>query len=639
MLKDAWRLRALPIAVSVGVFLWPGVASGQITNDTTFRLFERRCAVCHDNRALSAEERGPSRDTLARLTPERIYEALADGGVMAPNAEGLTDDELRGLATFVSGRPFGNIADRTADAMPNRCPSSMRLADPTTGPRWNGWSPDAGGNARFQPTAAAGLTAEQVPRLKLKWAFGFPDAVSAWAPPTIAGGWVFVGSDNGMVYALDAATACVHWSFEAETAIASGIILGATDHPEARYAAYFGDWKGTAYALDAETGSELWSTRIEDHPTGAKIRATPVLDEDSGRLYVPMSSWEEVAGPNLSYECCTFQGSITALDTSSGRQIWKTPMFLERPSPLRETSQGTLLYAPAGAAVWSTPTIDRERRALYFGTGNAYIHAPERDGGFTDALVALDLDTGEHRWHRQLLADDSSPGGCGRTPEERERECPGSVFGISDDVPSSPILHTLPDGQRVVIVQQESRRTTAFDPDRGGALVWQKMPEDWPGTGARRVAVNIGGFGNVDDGSLYYVPLGYRDKTGGVIALDPATGEQVWYTDVPKRENCPDPEYGGRCDGGLHAAATGIPGAIFAGGRDGMLYAFADDDGRILWSYDTHREFETVNGVEGYGGGIGSAGPVVVDGLLLIGSGYTVTNALAGNVLLAFTAE
>ena len=289
------------------------------TNAGSQYLFELRCATCHDNAALDPEARGPDRKALTLLSPERIHEALTTG-VMAPNAEGLSENQLIALATLLAGRPFGDSASRGADAMPNRCSRPMILDDPLAGPRWNGWSPDATSNARFQPGEAAGLTTEEVPRLKLKWAFGFPDAASAWGPPTVTGGTVFVGSDNAMVYAIDATSGCVHWSFDVGTAVASGIVIGkAHGWPNVRYAAYFGDWRGRAYALDAETGDELWSTVVDDNPTGAKIRATPVLDHDSGRLYIPMSSWEEVVGmSNLSYECCTFQGSITALDVATG---------------------------------------------------------------------------------------------------------------------------------------------------------------------------------------------------------------------------------------------------------------------------------------------------------------------------------
>ena len=285
-----------------------------------FIVFEARCAVCHDNAALDLEARGPAREAMALLSPERIHEALTTG-VMAANAKGLSDNQLVALAMFIAGRPFGDSASRSADAMPNRCPAPMTLDSPLGSPRWNGWSPDPTSNARFQPTAAAGLRAEQVPQLKLKWAFGFPDAVSALGPPTVVGGSVFVGSDNSMVYALNATSGCVHWSFEARTLVGSGVVIGeARGWPGVRYAAYFGDWKGRVYAVDAETGDGLWSTVVDDHPTGSKIRASPVLDHDSGRLYIPISSWEEVAGPNLHYECCTFQGSIAALDVATSQQ-------------------------------------------------------------------------------------------------------------------------------------------------------------------------------------------------------------------------------------------------------------------------------------------------------------------------------
>jgi polyvinyl alcohol dehydrogenase (cytochrome) len=74
-----------------------------------------------------------------------------------------------------------------------------------------------------QPADQAGLTAAQVPQLHLKWAFGFPDATSAWAQPTVVGGRLYVGSQNGTVYSLDAASGCVAWTFVAQGGVRASI--------------------------------------------------------------------------------------------------------------------------------------------------------------------------------------------------------------------------------------------------------------------------------------------------------------------------------------------------------------------------------------------------------------------------------
>ena len=380
--------------------------------------FERRCATCHDNPG--PESRAPSREALRQFTPERVLAALTTGS-MAANARGVSDEEKRTMAELVTGKPFGGAAPRSASAMKNRCADALTLKSPWTQPRWNGWSPDPQTQWRFQPAAAARMTAEQVPQLKLKWAFAMPGAgAAAWSQPTVVGGAVFMSSDNGFVYALDAQTGCVYWSHEAQGQVRSGVTIGdAKGTPGVRYAAYFGDYRGNVYAVNAETGERLWAKRVDTHE-GAKITSALVIDPTGDRLFVPVASWEEIPAPEITYQCCTFQGSLVALDMRTGRQLWKTYTYPERPQPLRKNSAGTQLWGPAGAAIWNPPTIDVRRRILYVGTGNPYIVAPHATAD--DAIMAFDLQTGKRLWWTHMGPEDPHPGGCGRTPEERRRE-------------------------------------------------------------------------------------------------------------------------------------------------------------------------------------------------------------------------
>ena len=354
--------------------LLPMATWAQVTDSEYGVMFERQCGVCHGT--TSNVPNAVSREALRAFSPERVLKALTTGA-MVVNASGLSEQEKRGLSEYLTGRPFGNAADRLAAAMPNRCASGMPMWDPSAGPHWNGMSPDPTTSARFQPTAAAGLTVEQVPRLRRKWAFGFPDGSAVRGQPTVAGGRVFVGSDNGVVYALDAQTGCVHWSFDAGEAVVVAISVGAVPGSQDRYAAYFGDFRANVYAVDAETGEQLWTVSVDDHEM-TKITGSPVLDTQGGRLYVSVGSWEEVAGQNLTYECCTSQGSVVALDAATGQQLWKTYTIPERPRPVRKNSAGTQLYGPSGAGVWVAPTLDYKRRALYVGTSNGYINVPGR---------------------------------------------------------------------------------------------------------------------------------------------------------------------------------------------------------------------------------------------------------------------
>ncbi len=572
-------------SVAVTVLL-PMATSAQVTESHWLSVFEEQCAVCHGTTSLVL--RAVSREALRAFSPERVFNALTTGTMVA-NASELSEEERRGLAEFLTGRPFGNAADRSAAAMPNRCASGMPMGDPSVGPQWNGMSPDPTTSARFQPAAAAGLTVEQLPRLRRKWAFGFPDGSGVRGQPTVAGGRVFVGSDNGVVYALDARTGCVHWSFEAGEAVVTAISVWTVPGSQDRYAAYFGDFQGNVYAVDAETGERLWTMSVDDHEM-AKITGSPVLDTQGERLYVPVGSWEEVAYRIPSYECCTFQGSVVTLNAKTGQQIWKTYTIPERPRPVRKNSAGTQLYGPAGAGIWAAPTLDYRRRALYVGTSNGYIDVP--DSGSSDAVIAFDLDTGKRRWSTQLLAGDF----------HRLDSAVAHQEDRNDDVSGSPVLYTLPNGRQILIAGQESGRITALDPDRNGAVLWVAQAADvmWPGgvPGAdpRPRTPEGSGFGAAADGELYYRPLAFcssargreapflhceSDGTGAMVALRPATGERVWSTTHATPTNCSDPE-ATWCSSGLFGAATVIPGAVFAGARDGTLRAYSTADGEVL---------------------------------------------------------
>ena len=218
-------------------------------------IFAHSCATCHDGRP---DSRAPSPEILKRRSPEAILSALTAGG-MRPQGGRLSGAERRAVAEHLSGRALGS--DITG-ARIGRCASSPPLGDPASSPAWNGWSPSVT-NTRFQTAQQAGLTADRVPRLSLKWAFGFPDATSAWSQPTVASGRVFVGSQNGTVYSLDAKSGCIHWTFSAKSGVRTALSFG--PRGDAGFAVYFGDTGANVYALDAATGRQLWTRRLDDH--------------------------------------------------------------------------------------------------------------------------------------------------------------------------------------------------------------------------------------------------------------------------------------------------------------------------------------------------------------------------------------
>ena len=579
-------------------------------------VFENKCASCHQS---AQAQKAPNLSVLRKMTPEAIYASLSK----APHTQiqGLSDDDKKTVAAQLGGRKIGVTEIADAKKMSNRCASAPPMGDIATQPMWNGWGVDPTSNARFQPASAAGLSAAQVPSLKLKWAFGLPLADEAHSQPTIVGGRVFLGSDAGTVYSLDAATGCVYWSFQADGAMRVSVSVAPVKGPGAtKYAAYFGDQKANMFALDAESGKLLWKVKVDDHPV-AQITGAPTLYE--GRLYVPMASAEErTAGLGMTYPCCTFRGSVTALDASTGKQIWKTYIIPDPPKPAAKGPKGVQHYAPAGGAVWAAPTIDTQRHVLYIGTGDSYTDPAPKT---TDAVMALDMASGKVVWSVQDTQEDAWLSGCGGggadNPNGKSENCP-QPLGPDFDFGASMILRTLPDGHRILVAPQKSGMVWAHDPDQQGKLLWKTQLVD-------KLALGMITFGGAADDQNAYFGL----RSGGIAAVSLKTGEKKWFTPLPG-------QHSGAPNLGQTAALTVIPGVVFSGGWDGILRALSTENGHVIWEINTAHDYKTVNGVKANGGSMASAGPTIVNGTLFVGSGYLFGAAgIAGNTLLAFSAQ
>lgn len=567
--------------------------------------FERQCATCHRP---GSGTRAPLPDALRQMSRDSILRAL-ESGTMKPQGDLLTGTERAAVAEYLGTRSLP-----APKAGAGLCGTKPVI--PANDPVWNGWGVDAA-NTRFQPASAAGLDRDSVPKLKLKWAFGFPDAWSTFGQPTVVAGRVFVGSEDGTVYALDAQSGCIYWTYKAPSTVKTAVSLS----PD-RHLAYFGDTTANVYAVDAASGSLLWKTNVDSHPA-ARITGSPLLFD--GRLYVPVSSGEEGSATDPKYPCCTFRGSVAALDAQSGKQIWKAYTIPEAAKPTgRRNAVGTELRGPSGGAVWSSPTVDPRRRVIYVGTGNSY---SDPASPFTDAIVALDMASGKTLWSKQLTPNDRWNIACVAPDKANCPENPGDDF----DFGAPPILRTLPDGRRLLIAGQKSGVVYALDPDSAGKLVWQARI----GRGSALGGIEWGGG---TDEAVAYFPLSdwedsKPDAGGGLFALRISTGEKVWYAPPPKSACAGRPG----CSMAQMAPVTVVPGVVFSGSLDGHLRAYDARDGRIIWDFDAARDFQTVNGAKAQGGSLNATGPAIVGGMLYVQAGYT--NGIAGNVLLAFSVD
>jgi polyvinyl alcohol dehydrogenase (cytochrome) len=588
-------------------------------------LYKANCAPCHE----VAATRAPSRKVLAEMSPERILLAL-ESGSMAFFGVARSGSERRTLAEFLSGKSFGRDSGHKLAASAMCSTPAKPLRGLSAGPAWNGWGADVV-NSRSQSAAAAGLAPDEASRLKLKWAFGFPGDSTAYAQPAVVDGRVFVGSAGGVIYSLDAATGCAYWSYNAESGVRNAISVGVTSN--GRVAVHFGDLHANVYALDANNGELLWKKKVENH-SEARITGAPKLH--AGRLYVPVSSFEEGSGADPRYECCKFRGSVVALDAASGRQIWKSYTIAQEPRPVSRNKIGTQLWGPSGAAVWSSPTIDEKRHAVYVATGDSYSDPP---AATADSFLAFDMNSGKLLWSRQITKGDAFNVACGLTPDPTN--CPASK-GPDFDFGSSPILVSLAGGHRALVAGQKSGVVHAVDPDQSGKILWQTR-------------VGRGGFlggvqwGSAADAANIYVAVSdYTVVPGsaeaGAMRADPKTGGGLFalrLTDGKQLWHAPPADCGDRapCSPAQSAAITVIPGAVFSGALDGHIRGYSAADGKVLWDLDAVREFQTVNGVPARGGAFDGPGPVVVSGMLYTNSGYGWTGSLAGNVLLAFSVD
>jgi polyvinyl alcohol dehydrogenase (cytochrome) len=523
----------------------------------------------------------------------------------------------------------------------NACPAA---ASPVAlgSVQWNGWGRDLD-NTRYQPEPA--IRANDVAKLALKWAYGYPSGTE-FGQPTAVDGRLFVTSSAGRVYSLDSITGCTYWTYDASAGVRNAITIGELararvaalprklkrtlahlDVIKAPSAAFFGDDAGAVYAVDAQKGTLLWKTQVDTHPL-ARIVGAPILYND--RLYVAVSSTEDSAAADPGYSCCTFRGSVVALDIATGRTIWKSYTVLQEPAPTRKNNAGIQEFGPAGAAIFSSPTIDAKRNVLYVATGGSATGLVQ---SLTDAIVAFDLTEGRLRWVKQLVRPDAGT----------SAQSAASAAGFA----SSPVLRTLATGNQVLLAGQKSGVVYGLDPDHGGDILWQTKIGDSTGAagassggasgivsavGPPGVAGSAGGvvWGSAADHRNLYVAISGllaqpANTSGSLTALDMTTGVARWHTASPE----PACSWGERnCSHAQSQAVTVMPGSAFSGSIDGHLRAYSTIDGKILWDFDTAKEFQTKNGIKASGGPLDHGGATIVNGTVYVNS---------GNALLAFS--
>jgi len=492
-------------------------------------------------------------------------------------------------------------------------------APDVTSPYSTGWGIDHR-NTRYQPRSD--IDSGNAAKLKLKWVYGLASA-SPRAYPLVTRDTIFVGDGGRGVVALARDTGCERWVYEHDGPISSAIVPGRVGE---KNVLIFNDRLGGVYAIDAVDGSLVWHASVDDEPV-PWYSGTPLVTADA--VYVPVSSLEVALAMNPLYGCCTTSGGIAAFDINNGAKLWYRPTIEADAEATGSHFLFVTEYGPSGAAVWGAPSYSAERRWVYFGTGQNYTH-PTTDT--SDAIFAVEAETGEVVWTRQFTENDAYTAACNikalNHPNCAEPTGPDVDFG------APTMLLRTPAGRELLVAGQKSADAHAMDAVTGERVWTTKL-----GRGGIIGGVHWGLAANETIG-LVFVPISDKKITGfpapgepapGLYALDIATGVQRW--EYRRESRCPTQE----CVFGFSSAIIASNDIVVAGSLDGFLEVLAAATGELLWSHDAFRDYEAVNGVATSGGAFDAHGPMIADDLLVVTSGYGyVGQQREGNALLVF---
>lgn len=482
-----------------------------------------------------------------------------------------------------------------------------------------------GNNPRHLDAAQAGLTTDDFPKLELAWALAFPDTSGLRAAPVIVGSTLFYSAtDSGRVFALDINSGCAKWVYTADSRLRSSIAYSEIDELPVLV---FSDSVGMIHTVDAQSGERIWIASGQASDNQGMLTGTPVVTGD--KVIVPVSGSGVITGGNPNYECCENHGAVTALNLRSGEKLWEYHTMPAAEYTGQVSSTGVKQRGPSGAPIWTTPTVDEKRGQVYVTTGENTSHPTTNT---SDAIIALDLETGEAKWVFQALENDMWNFGCSaRGPNCIILEDTNSV---DFDFGGPAILVGMPD-RDLLIAGQKSGDLWALDPDTG-SLVWNQRVGEGTALGGNHwgIASNFDrAFMTIND------PKGMNGNSKpGIYSYFVGTGEPSWFYEVQPKCNDERSERLRRCESlfGFSATPLSVDGAVITGGLDGRLFVFNSESGELIYEYDTVRDYETINGVEGYGGSIDSHSISAGSGMVFVGSGYGQFRQVPGNVLLAF---
>lgn len=624
-------LAGLALAFAAGPAAWAQNDTAAALPHPGQALYRTYCATCHDNPDAS---RAPAKATLGAMSYQTLSFALTKGKMQVQGS--ALDDETRGqLINYITGR--ATVSQETwSRAM--ACDARRPGVDLKVAPSIATFGFDAR-QTRTLTARQTGLTKAALSKLELAWAIGFPDVTMMRAQPAVVGKTIFLPvAEAAAMYALDvsnAAKPCVKWVYRTPGGAPLRSSPGYGIIADGRAVLAFSGLDSTIHVVDAASGKALWTKNVASYSYSLTTGTPRVLKD---RIIVPVSQFEIMQAADNRVACCTNHGFVLSLEPATGAQQWRYDTMPDA-TPIRDRGDGKMLLGPSGAPIWNSPVIDEARGQIYFGTGESNSPPAHRN---TDALIAIRLADGKEVWSHQATADDIFNVGCGPRPAKALLNCVSETVYRDVDFGASLILAKLKNGKDVVFAGQKSGTVWALDPDTGRVL-WRRDI----GTGAPNGGIHWG-IAFHDDTVIVPVAQIGRPLPGGqpidaklqpgMYGVDANTGEIRWhYSATPDCANGRD-QKAPRCERlyGFSSAPTVIDGAVVQGSLDGRLFVIDARTGQRLWTYDTLRAFEALNGVATKGGSIDGASIVGVNGLVLAGSGYGMFGQAPGNALLAF---
>lgn len=575
-------------------------------------LYNEYCAMCH---AAPQDGRTPQREALTRYTANSVFDALT-GGVMAAQGAALSNEQKIALAEHLTGSAMQ--ADTVAGLA--RCEQPMSALDLTASGNWNGWG-NGNSNPRYQSAQGTSITADNIGSLELVWAFGLDNASVARAQPSVISDVMFMGSTTGTVYAMDIASGCAYWTYDAPQEVRAAVTVSWSDQLDAPVAVV-ADVSNHLHILNATSGELIWDSEVDPHPT-ARSTGSPVVHGD--RIFVPVSSAEVSLAGRPDHHCCTFRGNVAAFDLNTGEKVWHT-YIMEEPTQVGVNSAGNPVLAPSGAPIWQAPSMDVERGVVYAGSGQNYTRPASNS---SDAVIAFDMASGDIRWIHQTMGDDAFTMACAMGGSHPN--CPNA--GPDVDIGAPIVTTTLSDGRDIVVAGSKGSVVVGLDPDNQGELLWSTRV----GRGGALGGIH---WGMTFYGDTLFVPVSDRggvndsasSRQPGLHAIDMKTGEVLWYAPVPER--CVEGVAG--CMDAYSGPATSTDGLVIASSLSGYLFAHDAETGELVWEMNTVQDYPTINGVAARGGSIDATGPVLSGDYMIVSSGYATFSQMPGNAVLVF---